>query len=797
MGRLRAHETVATARGDRIGAHRQAADGAHLGRDVLEQLVDERADEEMALGGEHRLLAVDVEVRRLARGEDDLALFVGERLEDLEQAIARVHELFRDERLAPRRELRDGAHRRHRLHGGGRGAFGRHRRWRRGQPARAAPPSCACGLVRRRPRLRRWRCAALRCRRSPRPSPEGAPCPWRTRDAQLAADDDVAAAHLAADARRRRRWSPTPRRAPAPSTVPCTSRSSLPLSGPAMRVSGPTTVFMIRTTLSQRSLTCHQPDSTVIEPSWRIRTRAATFRRRRAGGPLRRRLQAEERAARSGVEHEKVGVLAGGTRPRLRAHPPAARGDGGARLEPRRGAGQPDRARRGRRAAPSRSSRAVRSSTRARPGRRRCRRCATTTSTPTSCSRSPPSSASRFLACGFRPFGMLEDVPWMPKGRYRVMRAYLPTRGALAHEMMKRTTTVQANFDYEYEARRDGEAARRDGHLVAGDVAVRRLAAGRRQATGYQSYRARAWLDTDPDRCGLLPFAFDPRARFADYAEWALDVPMFFVYRGGEYRPANGMTFRRFLREGCHGERATMSDWDCTCRRCFPRCASRRSSRCARPTRRRARWCARCRRCGAASSTTRTRARRPGRSSPIGRSTSGCGCMRETPKKGLRGQAHGRPMRELCRELVAIARRRAEARSAPPTSCRCWRRSSASSPAGARSPTTSRRVAARRRRHGAHDRATCGCADGTLAARPQPLRPPGRGEGGRVSACRSCRSSSRAGRRSCSSASALVGVGGFGGFSRSRSSSAVASRPTRPRERFKIARSFSSDTPTR
>ena len=76
--------------------------------------------------------------------------------------------------------------------------------------------------------------------------------------------------------------------------------------------------------------------------------------------------------------------------------------------------------------------------------------------------------------------------------------------------------------------------------------------------TDFQSYRARVWLDTDPDRCGLLPFAFDPHARFRDYVEWALDVPMFFVYRGGEYIARGGMTFRRFMRDGWQGQRALM-----------------------------------------------------------------------------------------------------------------------------------------------------------------------------------------------------------------------------------------------
>jgi glutamate--cysteine ligase len=261
-----------------------------------------------------------------------------------------------------------------------------------------------------------------------------------------------------------------------------------------------------------------------------------------------------------------------------------------------------------------------------------------------------------FLATGFRPFGLLEEVPWMPKGRYRVMRAYLPTRGSMAHEMMKRTTTVQANFDYESEAHAMEKlrVAMGISSLVTSLFAASPLVDGK--ASGYQSYRARAWLDTDNDRCGLLPFAFDPNARFVDYAEWALDVPMFFVYRDGEYRPANGMTFRRYMAEGFHGERATMSDWDLHLSTLFPEVrlktfievrqadASSREMVRALPalwrgilydaSARAAAWAL------VADWSYDERLR----------------VYRETPMKGLHGRAQGRPMRELCRELVGIAR---------------------------------------------------------------------------------------------------------------------------------------------
>jgi glutamate--cysteine ligase len=179
-----------------------------------------------------------------------------------------------------------------------------------------------------------------------------------------------------------------------------------------------------------------------------------------------------------------------------------------------------------------------------------------------------------WLAVGFRPLGTLDDVPWMPKGRYAIMREYLPTRGKLALEMMKRTATVQANLDWadEADAQRKFVAAMSVTSLVTAIYANSPVVNGR--DTGYQSYRASIWLDTDPDRCGIPPFSFTPGADgfFARYVEWALDVPMFFVSRPawGGYRAAGGMTFRRFLADGFQGERATLADWQLHLSTLFP-----------------------------------------------------------------------------------------------------------------------------------------------------------------------------------------------------------------------------------
>lgn len=179
----------------------------------------------------------------------------------------------------------------------------------------------------------------------------------------------------------------------------------------------------------------------------------------------------------------------------------------------------------------------------------------------------------RFIAGGFRPFGTIDDVPWLPKRRYGIMRAYLPTRGRLGHEMMKRTATVQANLDFVDEA--DAAAKMRTAFGVTSVVtalyAASPISEGR--PNGWKSYRAAVWLDMDEDRCGLLPFVFEPgypALAFARYVEWALDVPMFFVVREGLYHPVGGMTFRRFLGQGWQGHRPTMRDWEIHLSTLFP-----------------------------------------------------------------------------------------------------------------------------------------------------------------------------------------------------------------------------------
>jgi glutamate--cysteine ligase len=171
-----------------------------------------------------------------------------------------------------------------------------------------------------------------------------------------------------------------------------------------------------------------------------------------------------------------------------------------------------------------------------------------------------------WLAIGFRPFQTNDQIGWVPKGRYGVMREVLAKTGGRAHDMMKRTATVQANVDWsdEDDAARKLRCAMGASSIVTALFASSPLADGK--DTGHQSWRAAAWLDTDPARCGLLPFAFEDGDLFRKYAEWALDVPMLFIHRGEGYEHSGGITFRRYLATG----RPTLDEWDTHLSTMFP-----------------------------------------------------------------------------------------------------------------------------------------------------------------------------------------------------------------------------------
>jgi glutamate--cysteine ligase len=169
-----------------------------------------------------------------------------------------------------------------------------------------------------------------------------------------------------------------------------------------------------------------------------------------------------------------------------------------------------------------------------------------------------------FLGIGFSPKWTLAETPVMPKERYRIMSRYMPTRGRRGLDMMFRTATVQVNMDFGDEA--DMVAKMRAG-LALQPVATALFANspftdGR--PNGFQSYRAEMWRDTDPDRTGLLPFVFEPGMGFERYVDYALDVPMYFVYRDERYIDVAGASFRDFLAgklAALPGVRPTLDDW--------------------------------------------------------------------------------------------------------------------------------------------------------------------------------------------------------------------------------------------
>ena len=175
-----------------------------------------------------------------------------------------------------------------------------------------------------------------------------------------------------------------------------------------------------------------------------------------------------------------------------------------------------------------------------------------------------------WLGLGLQPFSPLDEIAWIPKKRYAIMREYLPKRGARAPIMMKQTACVQLNLDYGSE----GDAADKMRTAMALSPAVTALYANspitEGRLNGFMSYRAWAWRETDPDRCGLLPFVFRDGSGFADYLEYSLDVPMFFVVRGDKWMPAQGMTFRRFIKKGFEGEKATLADFETHLTTLFP-----------------------------------------------------------------------------------------------------------------------------------------------------------------------------------------------------------------------------------
>jgi glutamate--cysteine ligase len=169
-----------------------------------------------------------------------------------------------------------------------------------------------------------------------------------------------------------------------------------------------------------------------------------------------------------------------------------------------------------------------------------------------------------FIGLGTAPIWSQEQMPMMPKGRYKLMTDYMDKVGTLGKQMMYRTCTVQVNLDFASEA--DMVKKFRVG-LALQPVATALFANSPfldGKPNGHKSWRSRIWRDLDPARTGMLPFVFEDGMGFERYADYALDVPMYFVYRDGKYVDARGQSFRDFMNgklPALPGQIPTLSDW--------------------------------------------------------------------------------------------------------------------------------------------------------------------------------------------------------------------------------------------
>ncbi|HSH27974.1 MAG TPA: glutamate--cysteine ligase, partial [Wenzhouxiangella sp.] len=169
-----------------------------------------------------------------------------------------------------------------------------------------------------------------------------------------------------------------------------------------------------------------------------------------------------------------------------------------------------------------------------------------------------------FLGLGFTPDWSIADIPQMPKGRYGIMTRYMQKTGKHGLDMMYRSCTVQVNLDFASEA---DMVKKLRVSLALQPIATALFANSpftEGKDNGFKSFRSQVWTDTDPDRCGILPFVFEEGFGFERWVDYLLDVPMYFVYRDGTYLDAAGLSFRDFMAgklEILPGELPLMSDW--------------------------------------------------------------------------------------------------------------------------------------------------------------------------------------------------------------------------------------------
>ncbi len=167
-----------------------------------------------------------------------------------------------------------------------------------------------------------------------------------------------------------------------------------------------------------------------------------------------------------------------------------------------------------------------------------------------------------WLGLGAQPLSTADEIEWVPKERYAIMRESLKGRGELTYSMMKETASVQISVDYisERDAAEKLRLALGLSPLLAALFANSPLWRG--QAAPYLSRRSQIWLGTDPARTGLIRRAFEPGFGFEAYTDFALEVPLLFLVRGERWQPVHGITFGDFLKHGYDGKCATLADWE-------------------------------------------------------------------------------------------------------------------------------------------------------------------------------------------------------------------------------------------
>ncbi len=169
-----------------------------------------------------------------------------------------------------------------------------------------------------------------------------------------------------------------------------------------------------------------------------------------------------------------------------------------------------------------------------------------------------------FLGMGFQPKWRRDEMPWMPKGRYKIMREYMPKVGSLGLDMMTRTCTVQVNLDVASEA---DMVKKFRVSLALQSIATALFADSpftEGKPNGFLSYRSHIWTDTDNDRSGMLDFVFEEGFGYERYVDYLLDVPMYFIQRGDNYIDAAGQSFRDYMAgklPAHRGHLPRMQDW--------------------------------------------------------------------------------------------------------------------------------------------------------------------------------------------------------------------------------------------